>query len=631
MYQKSRSLGHFIVSLLALLFGTGFLIGTVTLAGARSQSEAASASKLQGGDGCWRAVPVPTSGPPYGYLTGIVAISEDNAWAVGGHDKGIIEHWDGAQWTTTRSNLWWSLNGVAAVASDDIWAVGSFQTPGSFGFKSLTMHWDGTQWSDVPNPQPNGSELNSVVAISSDDVWAVGTYDGPGDRKTLTIHWDGTSWNVVPSPNPGQESRNLFSVAATAPDDVWAVGIYAEGQYTQVIPLFMHWDGTSWSLMPGLTWSSQTQFRAIAAIAPDNLWIAGFSDDTGGLLVMRWDGTKLNFVPVPRLYGLLDGITFTSPSDIWLSGGYRNASTERIEMLILHCDGATCRAIPAEHPQGSSTSGIKALSTSPEGSVWGVGYHRPVAQDYYHPLIARYNPDDSCPYALPPSVTPVTATPTRTATATPTGCALQFYDVPPSHTFYPYVRCLACKGIIGGYSDYSFRPNNLLTRDQIAKMVSNSAGFNEPPGTQIFEDIPPTHAFYDYIQRLANRGIMTGYPCGGAGEPCVEPHNRPYFRVGTFTTRGQIAKIVAQAKGYTDPVQGQRVEDVPPSNAFYLYIERLASRGIMGGYPCGTLPNEPCGITNRPYFRWGNNATRGQTTKITSNTFFPGCAVYAGR
>ena len=28
---------------------------------------------------------------------------------------------------------------------------------------------------------------------------------------------------------------------------------------------------------------------------------------------------------------------------------------------------------------------------------------------------------------------------------------------------------------------------------------------------------------------------------------------------------------------------------------------------------------------NLPYFRPGNNATRGQASKIVSNTFFPGC------
>lgn len=46
--------------------------------------------------------------------------------------------------------------------------------------------------------------------------------------------------------------------------------------------------------------------------------------------------------------------------------------------------------------------------------------------------------------------------------------------------------------------------------------------------------------------------------------------------------------------------------------------------GFMGGYPCGS-PGEPCGPTNMPYFRWANNATRGQVSKMVANTFFPAC------
>ncbi|HEX9987406.1 MAG TPA: S-layer homology domain-containing protein, partial [Chloroflexia bacterium] len=56
-----------------------------------------------------------------------------------------------------------------------------------------------------------------------------------------------------------------------------------------------------------------------------------------------------------------------------------------------------------------------------------------------------------------------------------------------------------------------------------------------------------------------------------------------------------------------------------------VWIERLTSRGVMSGYPCGTMPSEPCGTSGKPYFRPNNNATRGQTSKIVANTFFPGC------
>jgi hypothetical protein len=64
---------------------------------------------------------------------------------------------------------------------------------------------------------------------------------------------------------------------------------------------------------------------------------------------------------------------------------------------------------------------------------------------------------------------------------------------------------------------------------------------------------------------------------------------------------------------------------VPPGQTFYLWIERMAGRGIINGYPCGG-PFEPCiSPANRPYFRPNNNATRGQMAKIAAEAFFPNC------
>jgi hypothetical protein len=122
---------------------------------------------------------------------------------------------------------------------------------------------------------------------------------------------------------------------------------------------------------------------------------------------------------------------------------------------------------------------------------------------------------------------------------------------------------------------------------------------------------------------MAGRSIIGGYPCGGPGEPCVGS-GLPYFRPNANATRGQISKIVSNARGYSDPASGQTFQDVPPGSAFYDWVQRLAARGIMGGYPCGGR-SEPCGPGNLPYFRPNNNATRGQTSKIVANTFFPGC------
>ena len=158
-------------------------------------------------------------------------------------------------------------------------------------------------------------------------------------------------------------------------------------------------------------------------------------------------------------------------------------------------------------------------------------------------------------------------------------------------------------------------------------MVSNSAGFSEPHTNQTFQDVPVGSTFYIYIERMYSRGYVSGYDCGGPFEPCIGPNNLPYFRPYNPATRGQIAKIVSNGAGYTDPPVGQQYEDVLPGSPFYAYIYRLSTRGIVSGYNCGG-PGEPCiPPNNRPYFRPNTLTTRGQASKIVSDTFFPGCQV----
>lgn len=234
-----------------------------------------------------------------------------------------------------------------------------------------------------------------------------------------------------------------------------------------------------------------------------------------------------------------------------------------------------------------------------------------------------------------PSSLPITGTLTASVTPTvaPTACSIEFNDVLTGSTFYPYVRCLACLGIVGGYSDGSFKPNTTTSRGQVSKVVANAAGFSEPVSGQLFEDVPPGSTFHEYVQRLASRGYIAGYTCGGVGEPCGVG-NLPYFRPSNNVTRGQLSKIAANAAAFNGsiPVGTQTFADVPEGSTYHLYVERLLLNrpGVIGGYQCGGV-GEPCDLQNRAYFRPTNQVTRGQTSKIVANTFYPDCQPPARR
>jgi hypothetical protein len=313
----------------------------------------------------------------------------------------------------------------------------------------------------------------------------------------------------------------------------------------------------------------------------------------------------------------------------WL--GRRAGSSTYIanfELRLYEGTGAFDFLYGAVNPPGaqgySSSIGIQ------DGSARFINYACHVANSIHQGLLIKWTSVECGPTVTPtPTVittSTVTSTVTPTRQVTATACTITFTDVDETNVFYPFIRCLACRGIISGYDDGTFRPHNPITRGQISKIVSNAAGLADDPGDQLYEDVPPIfNPFYAWINRLSLRGYMGGYPCGTLPEePCVAPDNRPYFRPGANANRGQLSKIVSNAAGIDDPASGQFYADVPEDHPFYLWIMRLTNLGVMSGYPCGG-EGEPCDTENRPYFRPYNNVTRGQASKIIANTFFPGC------
>jgi len=232
-------------------------------------------------------------------------------------------------------------------------------------------------------------------------------------------------------------------------------------------------------------------------------------------------------------------------------------------------------------------------------------------------------PPPTLPPTVPPAGTPAaTAPPNGTPAATATPGPPSFSDVHPSDYFYTAVMFLAARGVISGYADGTFRPYNSTTRSQMVKIVVLALGvpsYVPPGGAYTFADVPPAFPFFSYIEAGYHAHMINGYDCGGPGEPCDAQH-RPYFRPFAYVTRGQLTKIIVGAAGWAlrNPSQAT-FADVPPASPFYPYIETAVCRQIISGYTCGG-PGEPCDAQQHPYFRYGNNAVRGQIAKIVYGT-----------
>jgi len=111
-----------------------------------------------------------------------------------------------------------------------------------------------------------------------------------------------------------------------------------------------------------------------------------------------------------------------------------------------------------------------------------------------------------------------------------------------------------------------------------------------------FSDVNSTDYFAQAVRYLYCHGAISGYSGG-----TFRPYNN--------TTRGQLSKIVVLAREWPlqTPTGTPTFRDVPSTNPFYPYIETAYSRSIISGYSCGSGCLE---------FRWGNNVTRAQLTKV---------------
>jgi hypothetical protein len=123
-------------------------------------------------------------------------------------------------------------------------------------------------------------------------------------------------------------------------------------------------------------------------------------------------------------------------------------------------------------------------------------------------------------------------------------------DVPSSSPFWLYIERVYQHGAISGYSCGAddepcpgsyYQPGAGLTRGQLAKIATSTAGFDDTPSGETFSDVPEDSPFYLYIERAYAHGIISGYACGAPGEDCPGI----YFRPTPNVTRGQATKIVA--------------------------------------------------------------------------------------
>lgn len=76
-----------------------------------------------------------------------------------------------------------------------------------------------------------------------------------------------------------------------------------------------------------------------------------------------------------------------------------------------------------------------------------------------------------------------------------------------------YVQELATRGVIGGFPDGSFRPNAEITRGQFASIVAHALNLQSAASGR-FNDVPAGYWAAGVIGAASNAGLITGFPDG---------------------------------------------------------------------------------------------------------------------
>lgn len=159
--------------------------------------------------------------------------------------------------------------------------------------------------------------------------------------------------------------------------------------------------------------------------------------------------------------------------------------------------------------------------------------------------------------------------------------AIVFPDVTAEHWSYDDVMYLYRNGIIGGFPDGTFRPDEKVTTGQALKMIILAAGYAEP-------ETVASHWARGYLNFALDAGILE------RGE---------ITDLDVNMSRLLTAKVAARALGVTRSDSQQKFTDTNDDS-----VHALTEIGVIGGYPDGT-------------YRPNGSLTRAELSAIVSRIY----------
>ncbi len=174
------------------------------------------------------------------------------------------------------------------------------------------------------------------------------------------------------------------------------------------------------------------------------------------------------------------------------------------------------------------------------------------------------------------------------------------YTDTDNHWANKEISFLSSQGIIGGYSDNSFKPENYITRAEFCKMIVsslrlNSEAYSLQEASSSFKDVKDNHWAKGYIELVYELGIVKG---DGGG----------FFRPEAYIRRDEASAVLVRAlklNGYYAEVELDFNDaDLIPAWA-HVPVSLAIKNDLIKGFPDNT-------------FRASLKATRAETTVLVN-------------
>lgn len=152
-----------------------------------------------------------------------------------------------------------------------------------------------------------------------------------------------------------------------------------------------------------------------------------------------------------------------------------------------------------------------------------------------------------------------------------------FYDV-ENHWGRMYIEALSSKGIISGFGDNSFRPEDNIKRAEYTKMIVDALKISKTFNTH-FDDVTADKWYYPYVSAAKESGIVSGFD----GK----------FNPEDIITREDAAMMLYKALEYKNAAFGE-YKTFADTNDISEYareaVSKLAGIGIVSGSESGFNP-----------------------------------------